>query len=60
MSAGKFFQTNFNICKTMNGPKESLPVKRSAEPEGQIVNIRCIFKIKSPRNSKSQEIREIS
>ena len=27
-------------------------MKRSIEPEGQIVNIKCIFKIKSPRNSE--------
>jgi len=52
LNAGKFFGTKLNICKTVSGPKESLPIKRSIEPEGQIVNIRCIFKIKSPRNSE--------
>lgn len=52
LSVRKFFLTNSNICKAVCGPKESFPIKRSAYPKGQIVNIRCTFKIKSPRNSE--------
>lgn len=55
-----FFLTNFNICTAMNDANEGFPIKRSAVPEGQIVNIRCTFKIMSPRNSEGQAISEIS
>lgn len=56
---GKFFLTNFRICKAMTGPRESFPLRMSVYRKGQIINIRPL-KRKSPGNSESREIRDIS
>lgn len=46
-SVGKFFLTDFNICKSMSGPNENFP-------KGHTANIRCTFKVKPSMNWKDR------